>query len=122
MLEKITVTGVDDSNNQEHMLLLHNLCDRVEFGILVSQNNGGRPRYPTLPWAYKLLRPEYDKLNLSLHVCGSWMRRLLLGEEMAIQAIGSELWDRCQRVQFNSHGIVSALRVRKVLGAAERLP
>ena len=106
MITKVTITGADDSIEPIELAKLSREFPFVEWGILVSKNNGGTPRYPSLPWLQKLseLKQEFPDLKLSCHLCGSYVRDLVKGNDMVIQIMGP-LWFIFDRVQINFHAI-----------------
>lgn len=65
---------------------------------MVSASNHGAGRFPTHGWItrlFGLIRPNH----LSLHACGRWVRKLLIGEN----EIPTWLLSYCNRVQLNFH-------------------
>lgn len=94
MLDRVTITGADDSVHPDNLLALSRDFPFVEWGILVSMSRAGSPRYPSADWIRRLQAPR-----LSMHLCGRFVRALLLGEVMF------PLWllDGFDRVQLNFH-------------------
>ncbi len=120
-LEKVTITGADDSTSVKALVDLSHEFPFVEWGILVSWSSEGQYRFPSRKWIDQLVGTSDGlglNLQLSTHVCGRWVRELLTGclywEELP------SVIDVCQRVQINTHGIphvstiklISALRAR----------
>ncbi len=107
MLKKVTITGADDTVGAFDLMQLSILFPFVEWGILLSSKRYGSPRYPTKsaiklitePWAGGKVKP-----NLSLHLCGQYVRDFLLGNFHFIDDIGIDRWQAFQRVQINTHG------------------
>jgi len=105
ILERVTITGADDSISADSLAALSFEYPYVEWGILVSKSNEGQPRYPSRKFRDQLLNWTAQRdFNLSVHVQGAWLRALLLGD-------GAPLADGCgllilaaQRLQFNFHG------------------
>lgn len=106
-LNRVTITGADDSIKPADLLPLTAEFPFVEWGILASANNtftfaGGAPRYPSPKWISDLqgLAETTGLLpRLSLHINGVWVRKLLLGEWIA----PDELLHCFSRVQLNFH-------------------
>lgn len=118
MIKKVTITGADDTISIYDLFKLSIEFPFVEWGILLSAKRHGTPRYPskeflqllTRPWEFKGEKFEtdgkWDKLvpNLSLHLCGQYVRDFLLGKFQFIDDIGIENWKQFKRVQINTHG------------------
>lgn len=101
-LDRVTITGPDDRTDISELAALTREFPFVEWGILVSKSQEGGPRFPTRRWIEKLVGyPEMPcGLKLSLHVCGRWVRQLMLGTD-EISALGVVM---CfDRVQLNFH-------------------
>lgn len=98
MLDRVTITGADDNADPLWMLDQSLAYPWLEWGILVSQSREGSPRYPSRKWQEKLLKSAH-RMNLSMHVCGTWARQFFAGELdwLEIPDIGSFT----QRVQIN---------------------
>lgn len=99
-LDRVTITGADDSVDPRALSLISRRYPFVEWGILVSASSQGAARYPTDTWIRDLQAVDKaGKLNLSLHVCGRWVRALLLG----IDEVPPWLLIGMQRAQLNFH-------------------
>lgn len=108
-LSKVTVTGADDSVTPESLGAISQIYPFVEWGILVSSNGHphSRPRFPSAKWIAELMdMHERGDLNLSVHLCGAWVRAACRGVwEWSVQegwSIG-RLLAMAQRVQLNFH-------------------
>jgi hypothetical protein len=69
-IDKVTITGVDDSVDRG---LLYDLSDRfpfVEWGVLYHPGSEGKPRYPSDDWIEKFDRYAPDFVSRSVHLCG----------------------------------------------------
>jgi hypothetical protein len=105
ILDRVTITGADDSIKPEALTELSRDFPFVEWGILASENNtvkaGGQTRYPSPKWISDLqAMQEYGAgLNLSLHINGRWVRELLMGRH----TMHADLWTGFQRCQLNFH-------------------
>lgn len=77
----VTFTGADDAVDPNDLAAISREYPFVEWGILLSKSNAGRPRYPSRDWiqqAEKIFRSQ--SLQASGHICGSWMRDLCGGD------------------------------------------
>lgn len=107
MLTRVTITGADDSIHPGDLKIFTKLYPFIEWGILVSKKNFGVPRYPTLNWLNQLKEVKDTNIgsfNLSCHLCGRYVRELVIGKDTAIQELG-DLWNIFERIQINFHGI-----------------
>jgi len=76
LIDKVTVTGADDSVEIADLLEIQKAYPYVEWGILLSKSNEGAARFPSLSWISGL---EGTTLNLSGHLCGRWVRDICAG-------------------------------------------
>lgn len=106
MIKFVTLTGADDSVHPEQLADISYQYPFVEWGILVSIRQLGRPRFPSLDWLEMLaMTAVKNKMNLSLHVCGSLVRNFLQFANISfIDHIGLKTWNHFNRVQLNTHG------------------
>src|SRR5690349_12200425 len=79
MLDRVTITGADDQVDPLAMLDLSVTFPWLEWGLLVSRSNEGKPRYPSHLWQKKLLTYAH-RMNLSMHVCGKWAQAIFQGD------------------------------------------
>lgn len=115
ILDRVTITGADDSIDPSDLLGISRRHPFVEWGILVSRSHSFEPRWPSPRWIQALqtcARPP-DRMSLSLHVCGAWVRDLLMGDNQ----MPPYLLDGFARVQLNFHGEALA-RERRLFPAA----
>jgi len=99
-LEGITICGADDSIGVHMLPLLSRTYPFIEFGILMSRDRVGTPRYPSLGWIDKVCR-YYDKyrgFGLSMHLCGEMARVTAGGDPAYLLACNYQAF---RRVQFN---------------------
>lgn len=77
-LDKVTITGADESINPQQLKDISKEYPFVEWGILYSKkhNNKGAPRYPQQKWINNLHKINKESMCLSLHLCGSIVRDL----------------------------------------------
>lgn len=103
ILDCVTITGADDSVEPKDLVALSERYPFVEWGILFSGKRQGTPRYPSKLWQADL----YNKtkgLRLSAHLCGRWVRDLVLKAEPSWWKEHNLLPDIFTRVQLNFHG------------------
>jgi len=105
MIDRVTITGADDSIRPD---ALGDLADRypfVEWGILFSGSRQGMPRYPTPGWLSALGAVVANrKLTFSAHLCGRWVRDLVLQGNLTFRKEYEALWPMWSRIQLNFHG------------------
>lgn len=97
----VTLSSVDDGVPHELLRDIAQKSPSVEFGILLSRQRAGQPRYPSLKWLSGL-RKQANSLHLSAHLCGAYVEKALRGE---LAAEIRELLPMFRRVQFNFKGI-----------------
>src|SRR4051812_4292848 len=81
LLNKVTVTGADDSTDINKMVEIQEKYPFVEWGILLSKKyslKDGVGRFPSKAWLNSLISYA-GKLTLSGHICGDWVEETLLG-------------------------------------------
>lgn len=106
MITKVTITGADNSINPVDLLVLSYKYPFVEWGILVSKNNYGTNRFPSIEWLYTLENAKnfYPSMKLSCHICGKYVRDLCSGSASTIEDLW-EFWYMFDRIQLNFHNI-----------------
>ena len=114
MIDRVTVTGADDSIDPMQLISLTERFPFVEWGILLSKSAEGAHRFPSLPWMERLA--ELPTFRLSGHLCGFWVRELCAGR-LTFAAERPTIAALFQRVQLNFHAM-QHLVVRKALIAA----
>lgn len=100
-LDRVTITGADDRTDIAKLIELSERFPFVEWGILISRSSEGAPRYPSQAWIKHLQHAARHRrgVQLSLHICGHWVRQLLMGvDELPFGVI-----DGSARVQLNFH-------------------
>lgn len=104
-LDRVTITGADDSIKPADLLPLTAEFPFVEWGVLASENNTlvacGHPRYPSPGWIKELQALAELLPRLAMHINGNWVRDLLIGGDGGVPRW---LFDRFARVQLNFHG------------------
>ena len=108
-LDRVTVTGADDTTAISEMIRLSNRFPFVEWGILVSASRENRNRFPSHRWIDDLfaITKNYPEMKFSCHVCGRWVREICL--EGKIDPVLEQLWSHFQRIQLNFRSIVHKL-------------
>lgn len=104
-LDRVTLTGADDSVKAEALLEVSRQFPFVEWGILFGGPTDGSVRFPSIRWVIEELIPmkelanqEGTKFDLCAHLCGKFVM-LLLQE-------GTHFLDGTfSRSQINTHGI-----------------
>jgi phosphoribosylanthranilate isomerase len=117
MITKITLTGADNSIDPKQLVNISKEHPLVEWGILVSNNNFGSPRFPSKGWLTWLAQgyKGLPEMNLSCHLCGRWVRELCFeGKTEFISHIPIEIF---KRIQLNFHAIVHKINKKEFLEA-----
>jgi phosphoribosylanthranilate isomerase len=93
-LRLVTLTGAGESTSFTRMARISKNNKFVEWGVLYSPSQAGlHNRYPTLEWIAKFAEEANAKgMRISLHLCGSIVRKLLKQSPMA------EYTDESQRI------------------------
>ncbi len=107
LLNRVTITGADDSVYPETLLQLSRIYPFAEWGILMSRSNEGSPRFPTQIWINELIRaidkPSPLNIPLSAHICGYWVRDICRGG-LDLYYARKEMLRHFTRMQLNFHG------------------
>lgn len=98
MLDRVTITGADDSIDPQALLDLSLQYSFVEWGILLSKDKSGVERYPSQKWRDELFRlwNKNNNLHLSGHICGKWVRDIIKGQWCLDEIPGQEMFSRFQ--------------------------
>lgn len=102
MITRFTITGADNSIKPEELIPITEKFPFVEWGILASKSQMGGRRFPSMKWIQTLQEIKPKEMNLSLHLCGRWVRDLLQSDFSFIEQLG-ETWKIFNRVQINTH-------------------
>lgn len=82
-LDRVTITGADESISPVALAAFTYRFPFVEWGILLSRSHEGEePRYPSRHWIERLIQTQDRfgiKHQLSGHLCGSFARELAAG-------------------------------------------
>jgi len=109
ILDRVTITGADDSISPEDLLGLTVDYPFVEWGILVSKKQEGSSRFPSEDWIKRLVEIKrgqpnpHPSMRLSMHVCGRWVRQLMMGDGREFSMFLAGKWCAFERIQLNFH-------------------
>lgn len=116
LINRVTVTGADDSVNVDSLIEIQGNYPFVEWGILLSKSSEGRPRFPSTHWLDELIKVK-DKLALSGHLCGRWVRDICKGEQ-TLYSDRPQLKGLFSRYQLNFHAYVHKIKDRSRFSSA----
>ena len=108
-VDRVTLTGADDSTNPAELFRISEKYPFVEWGILLSDRVEGNNRFPSLSWVHDFvgLYEEHmdvgNKINISGHICGKWVREICKGNWDNFSNHHADLEQYLQRVQLNFH-------------------
>jgi len=105
-LDRVTVTGADDSVSAKDLVDISRDFPFVEWGILCSERHMGGTRFPSRGWLDGLrdVLSANPQVGASCHLCGRWVRDLVFcGSTGFLDGIGKDLFGLFQRVQLNFH-------------------
>jgi len=106
--ETVTITGADDSTDIATLVAWSKRFPFVEWGILVSATQEGSARFPSRAWIKEFSEAaHHNGLKVSAHLCGRWVRQLLIGE-LDWRAVPMVVL-AAQRIQINTHAVVHAI-------------
>jgi hypothetical protein len=105
-LDCVTITGADDSIEPSTLVNISREFPFVEWGILFSARHQGSPRYPSIQWvddlASEFIATDLGSLNLSAHLCGRWVRDIVIDGLMPLGRV--DPLNIFRRAQLNFHG------------------
>lgn len=103
-LDRVTITGADDSVRPLELEAISRDFHFVEWGILVGTQIGVR-RFPSEHWFNEFARLATDnRLCVSAHLCGRWVRELMRDSTLTFWQAHPRLAYAAQRLQLNFHG------------------
>jgi hypothetical protein len=104
-LDRVTITGGDDSIPPEALVSYSRTYPWVEWGILLSRSQVAVPRFPSIAWVESLAGIAFEEqMALSGHLCGAWVRNLCRGDfSFAVER--PTIADAFDRIQLNFHAI-----------------
>lgn len=106
ILDRVTVTGADDSVSPEDLVALSKEFPFVEWGILFAgAMSAGQPRWPSNPWIDRIVSEKQmmPSLRLSAHLCGRWVSDIFRGVPSWWETYGNRITRAFGRVQVNTH-------------------
>ncbi len=106
MLDRVTITGADDSINPQELAQLSKDYPFVEWGILFSAKQQGAHRFPSVDWLTDLkgVKQLNPSMKLCAHLCGQWVRELVQSGYEGWRTRYPYLWGIFDRIQLNFHG------------------
>ena len=112
IIDRVTITGADDSTDVERLVELAEEFPFVEWGILFSSARSGAPRFPRPRWILRLLAADgLDQRQLSAHLCGRYVRDICERATNSWAAEYGAAAARFARAQLNFHGEPHAFTV-----------
>ena len=103
-LDRVTITGIDDSTDPKALIDLTLEFPFVEWGILFSKQHQGKPRWASYDWINNFLKVKGDmEIKLSAHLCGKWVKEFVTSGVNSFAVENPIIWDTVQRVQLNFH-------------------
>jgi len=112
ILDRVTVTGADNSIEPYDLIPITKRFPFVEWGILLSKNREGTARFPTIDWIKHLWEVKDHvaplELKLSGHLCGRWVRDVCAGN-WTFSTERPDTYALFQRIQLNFHAEVHRL-------------
>lgn len=117
-IDKVTITGADDTTDIQWMREITRDFPFVEWGILVSASSQGSNRFPSPEWMNRLAAHQ-DEMQTSIHVCGKWVRQICTGDWSEFIKENGHVAHSAQRVQLNFHAYSHVLD-RKFFTSANR--
>ncbi len=128
-LNRVTITGADNSMPHQPLIRLSRLYPFTEFGILLSESKQGTNRYPSSDWFFGL--GNYD-LRLSGHLCGRWARDLVSGDFHSGNRVPASesfhlgnrihIWKLFTRLQLNISNILSDVPKQQLQSIIDACP
>lgn len=117
MLDRVTITGADDTVRPEDLWRLSREFPFVEWALLFKYRHDIeiKPRWPRLRWLeslFDLARGKSETPQFALHLCGRALIRFLEGSPAFFESEDGEngasvpggLLQLCRRIQLNTHG------------------
>lgn len=122
-IERVTVTGADDSNDVRELSNLSSHYPYVEWGILLSKSSEGSHRFPSREWLEKLKaqKEKHPDMKLSGHLCGKWVRDVCIGSWTFVQDRPG-LIEMFDRIQLNFHAIAHSVNLEDLAKALNQYP
>lgn len=111
-LDKVTVTGADDTIDPGSVIRISLAYPFAEFGLLMHASDKGSSRFPSRKWIVALLAQSTGvPLQLSAHLCGEPVKTFLQSGVLP-SLVSDKLF---KRVQINTHAIPHYINYPAVL-------
>ncbi len=106
-LDRVTITGADNSVRPEQLIELSDEYPFVEWGILFSNNRQGQSRFPDQTWINQLT-DLCDRAatgpKICSHLCGKHLVKEFCNTgDFVFQRERPDFWSHVHRVQLNFH-------------------
>lgn len=124
-LKLVTITGADDSVQIKDLVEITKDYPFVEWGILMSRSQAGFWRFPSQEWKNSfasIMTRECPDSNVSLHLCGQYVRDILEKGVNSSWFNNVPLWDLASRCQLNFHGVLHSYNLDKCVGCLMKYP
>jgi hypothetical protein len=107
ILDRVTLTGADDSVDPRDLWPISQAFPFVEWGILYG-SKPGKPRYPSVEWRGRLHNLAFARwhgldVNLSAHLCSYWVRDFVLNGKYTFGESDDDRPGVYKRAQLNFH-------------------
>lgn len=86
ILDRVTITGVDETSNPDDLLRISQRYPFVEWGFLLKESLPGTGRYVSTTTLKRFL-PWAEAMCFSGHICGKWGRDMLVGYDSIFQEL-----------------------------------
>lgn len=109
-IKYITISGADNDVDVNDLIAISKDHPKVEWGILLNSKlmynlDSPSPRYPSFDWLQKLYEGwEKHKIQLSGHLCGSWVKNFLAGDFQFVEGKTQFIAKMFDRFQINFCG------------------
>lgn len=116
-LDRVTITGADDSVTPEQLYELSRDFPFVEWALLFSPKQQGKPRWPSISWMrelsdYVISSGLRSSMRFSSHLCGEYVRKILAGDYLYSDELSKAMF-LSERVQLNFHAEPHSRFVRR---------
>ena len=105
-LDRVTITGADDSVKFADLESLTSRYPFVDWGILFSSNWKGSPRFPSNEWLTGAVMdwPGTPEFKACAHLCGKHVRDIVCRGVNEFAEQEDQVWTGFNRIQLNFHG------------------
>lgn len=103
-LDRVTITGADDSVDPADLVALSREFPFVEWGILFGTGDH-RPRFPSDSWSKEFVEAiPPGQVRVAAHLCGRWIRDIVDYGRASWWTAYHWFTGAAERVQLNFHG------------------